>query len=171
MISDYRIEPLASHHNRTDFFCGVDALDRYLKRQASQDVRKRLAAVFVLTADGMTVAGYYSLSSHSVRLTDLPDHIARKLPRYPDVPATLLGRLAVSSSHCSQGIGQLLLLDALKRVLVSTHQVASALIVVDAKDDIARSFYLRNDFVPFADHPNRLFFTVADIEKLFGETE
>jgi len=168
VICGYRIEPLAAHHNRSSFSSGVDALDHYLKRQASQDVRKRVTAIFVLTTDGTTIAGYYSLSASVIRLADLPDDITGKLPRYPEIPATLLGRLAVSLSFQGQGVGQLLLLDALRRVLVSTQQIASAMVIVDAKNDVVRNFYLRHNFISLTGHLNRLFLPVADIEKMFA---
>jgi predicted GNAT family N-acyltransferase len=165
---EFRIEALGGQHNRADFSCGVEPLDRYLQKQAGQDVNKRVAAVFVLTPDGTTIAGYYTLSAHVVNLADLPANIASKLPRYPNVPATLLGRLAVSTNFRGQGIGQLLLLDALKRILASTRDVASAMVVVDAKDDTAVNFYLRHDFLPLPEHPKRLFYPVKSIEKLLG---
>lgn len=168
--TQFQIEPLGARHNRTDFSCGVEALDRYLQKQASQDVGKRVAAVFVLTPNGQTVAGYYTLSAHTVKLVDLPENIAKKLPRYSDVPATLLGRLAVSASFRGQGIGELLLLDAFRRVLASTREIASALVVVEAKDEIARDFYLHQDFTPLPSQPNRLFYPVRAIEKLFTGT-
>jgi GNAT superfamily N-acetyltransferase len=161
-----RVELLSDGHNRGAFSCGVEALDRYLRTQAGQDVRKRVAAVFVLTPDGVTVAGFYTLSAHRVNLTDLPDAAAKKLPRYPDVPATLLGRLAVSTDFRGQGIGELLLLDALKRALENTRQVASAAVIVDAKDEHARRFYLRHDFTPLPLQPHRLFYLMKTIQKL-----
>lgn len=164
----YRVEPLNEQHERAAFSCGVEALDRYLQRQASQDIEKRAAAVFVITPDGRTVAGFYTLSAHAVSLSDLPDATVRKLPRYPNVPATLLGRLAVSKSFRGQGLGQLLLLDAFKRVLRSTREIASAVIVVDAKDEGAREFYVRHNFIPLSSQPNRLIYPLKTIEKLFG---
>ena len=163
-----RFEPLGSKHNRAAFSCGVAALDRYLQKQAGQDVSKRVAAVFILTPDGVQIAGYYTLSAHVVNLGDLPANVARKLPRYPNVPATLLGRLAVSTDFRGQGVGELLLLDALHRVLASTREIASAMVVVDAKDENARTFYLHHDFIPLPAQPNRLFYPVKTIEKLFG---
>jgi len=163
----YRIEPLGDQHNRMDFSCGVEALDRYLQRQAGQDATKHVAAVFVLTPDGENIAGFYTLSAHIISLADLPVNVAKKLPRYPNVPATLLGRLAVSKSFRGRNIGQLLLLDAFKRVLASTREVASAVIAVDAKDERAREFYLRHDFIPLPSHPNRRFYPIKTIEKLF----
>jgi GNAT superfamily N-acetyltransferase len=164
----YRIEPLAEKHKRAAFSCGVETLDRYLQKQAGQDVSKRVAAIFVITPDGETIAGFYTLSAHVVNLGDLPDNVASKLPRYPNVPATLLGRLAVNKDFRGGGIGELLLLDALRRVLANTHEIGSAVVVVDAKDERAREFYLRHDFIPFPSQPNRLFYAVKTIERLFG---
>jgi ribosomal protein S18 acetylase RimI-like enzyme len=167
--SQYRTEPLSAKHNRASFSCGVTALDNYLKKQASQDVSKRVAAAFVITPDGETIAGFYTLSAHVVTLSDLPANVAKTLPRYPAVPATLLGRLAVSNDFRGRGIGELLLLDAFRRVLANTREVASAVVVVDAKDDRAREFYLRHDFIPLPSQPNRLFYAVKTIEKLFEQ--
>ena len=167
----YRIEPLGSQHDRAGFSCGVEPLDRYLQRQAAQDVRKHVAAAFVITPDGTTVAGFYTLSAHVVNLGDLPEQVSRKLPRYPHVPATLIGRLAVSRNFRGQGLGELLLLDALHRVLASAREIASAVVVVDAKDERAREFYLRHDFIPLPSQPNRLFYPVATIRKLFSREE
>jgi ribosomal protein S18 acetylase RimI-like enzyme len=165
--TQYRIEPLGDKHDRAAFSCGVEALDRYLQRQASQDVSRRVAAAFVITADGTTIAGFYTLSAHLVNLTDLPESVAKRLPRYLNVPATLLGRLAVSENFRGQGIGELLLLDALKRALGNTREVASAVVVVDAKDERARGFYSDHDFIPLPTQPNRLFYPMKTIEKLF----
>jgi ribosomal protein S18 acetylase RimI-like enzyme len=164
----YRIEPLAEHHNRAAFSSGVEALDRYLQRQAAQDISKRVAAAFVITPDGKTIAGFYTLWAHVLVLADLPEAVAKKLPRYPNVPATLLGRLAVSRDFRGQGLGELLLVDAFKRVLANSREVASAAVVVDAKDERARDFYLRHDFLPLPSRRNRLFYLVKTIAKLFA---
>lgn len=166
--SDLRIEPLGSRHDRAAFSCGVAALDRYLQQNASQDRANRIAAIFVCTPHGVSIAGYYTLSAHVVRLDDLPRELAKKLPRYPNVPATLLGRLAVSNDYRRRGIGQLLLVDSFRRVLLQTREIASAMIVVDAKDDAAREFYLHHDFIALPSHPNRLIYSVRTIEKLFA---
>lgn len=164
----YRIEPFGDQHNRADFSCGVEALDRYLQKQAGPDASKHVAAVFVITPDGENIAGFYTLSAHVISLSDLPDSVAKKLPRYPNVPATLLGRLAVSQNFRGRNIGELLLLDAFRRVLANTREVASAVVAVDAKAERAREFYLRHDFIPLPSHPNRLFYPVKTTEKLFG---
>jgi ribosomal protein S18 acetylase RimI-like enzyme len=163
----YRIEPLGDKHDRAAFSCGVEALDRYLQKQAGQDVSRRVAAAFIITPGGTTIAGFYTLSAHLVNLADLPESVAERLPRYPNVPATLLGRLAVSGNFRGRGIGELLLLDALQRALGNTREVVSAVVVVDAKDESARGFYLRHDFMPLPAQPNRLFYPMKTIEKLF----
>jgi predicted GNAT family N-acyltransferase len=166
----YRIERLGEKHDRAAFSCGVEALDRYLAKQAGQDVAKDVAAVFVITPDGATVAGFYSLSAHVVSLDELPANIAKMFPMYPNVPTTLLGRLAVSQNFRGMGIGELLLLDAFRRILSASREVASAAIVVDAKDHRARDFYLRHDFIPLPSTPNRLFYPLKSIQKLFGSS-
>ena len=132
----FRIEPLdRKRHDRVAFSCGVEALDRYLKQQASQDLEKRVAAVLVLTPDGSTIAGYYTLSQYAVSIGQLPEQVLKRLkpPRYPELPATLLGRLARSTAFKGQKIGELLLMDALKRSLDHSQAIASVGVVVDAK--------------------------------------
>src|ERR1700752_4208742 len=108
---EFQVKLLGSSHDRLGFSCGLEPLDTYLKKQARQDVKKRVAAAFVLTPDGQTIAGYYTLSQFSVDLGMVPQDIARRLPKYPIVPATLIGRLAVSTAFRGQGAGELLLMD------------------------------------------------------------
>ena len=160
-----RVEPLGSHHDRASFDSGVEPLDRYLRSQASQDARKNMAAPFVLVLPDDAVGGYYTLSATAVKLSDLPDQTARRLPRYPLVPATLLGRLAVDRRFQGKGYGRFLLADALYRV--ARNEIASFAVIVDAKDEAARRFYERESFLPFADQPMKLFRPVADIKQLF----
>lgn len=162
-----RFELLGPGHDRAAFSCGVEALDNYLRKQAGQDVKKRVAVTFVLTPDGKTVAGYYTLSQYSVELGAIPDGLAAKLPKYPFVPATLIGRLAVSTEFRGRGLGELLLMDALNRCLCGNKQVASAVVIVDAKDDRAAAFYKKYGFVELPKIPNRLFLPMATIEKSF----
>ncbi|MBI4470896.1 MAG: GNAT family N-acetyltransferase [Acidobacteria bacterium] len=164
----FRFELLDPAHDRASFSCGVDALDKYLQQQAGQDVRKRVAALFIMTPDGKTVAGYYTLSQHSVRLDAIPESLARRLPRYPIVPATLIGRLAVSTAFRGRRLGELLLMDALHRCLIGSRQVASAAVIVDAKDDGVRAFYRRYGFLDLPEVSNRLFLPMATIMNLFG---
>jgi len=119
---DYLIEPLGSHHNRAVFSCGIESLDVYFQRQAGQDARKRVAAPFVLLdkSSGM-VAGYYTLSQTGINMVELPTEITKKLPKYPVVPATLLGRLAVHKNYQGKGLGEILLMDALGDFIKQLH--------------------------------------------------
>jgi GNAT superfamily N-acetyltransferase len=160
-----RVEVLGPQHDRNLFASGVEQLDRYFRGQAGQDARKNVAAPFVLVLADGKIGGYYTLSSTAVRLAELPDQTAKRLPRYPLIPATLLGRLAVDQSHQGKGYGRFLLADALHRVTRS--EIASFAVVVDAKDDGARWFYEREGFVPLLDQPMKLFRPLADIKKLF----
>jgi ribosomal protein S18 acetylase RimI-like enzyme len=162
------IEPLATKHDRAPFSCGVDPLDQYIQRQATQDVKKHVAVAFVLSPDGKTIAGFYTLSQYAVELDVVPDEIARKLPKYSHVPATLLGRLAVSMSFRGHRLGEILLMDALKRSLQGSRQLASFAVVVDAKDNRAAAFYKKYGFIELPKVANRLFLPIATIEKTPG---
>src|SRR5579864_6132071 len=137
------IEPLRNDHNRADFSCGNASLDRYLKEQAGQDLRRDCAAPFVLVSErgDTTILGYYTLSSYGIDVGELPADVAKKLPRYPLIPATLLGRLAVDRRYQGQGIGEFLLIDALHRAVVQSTEIAAAAVVVDAIDAGAAQFY------------------------------
>lgn len=163
----YQIELLGHQHDRAGFSCGIAPLDHYLQKVAGQDLKKRVAAVFVATPNGKVIAGFYTLSAHTVDLSDLPVDIAKKLPRYPLVPATLLGRLAVSLDFRGQGLGEFLLMDALRRALTGTKHVASAAVVVDAKDERAAAFYRHFEFVSLPSRPQRLFYLMSSIARLF----
>ena len=167
MQAGFTIEPLAAKHDCEHFSCGVEALDAYLRRQAAQDVRKRAAVIFIATDDGKTILGYYTLSQYAIQLDVVPAAVARKLPRYPLVSATLLGRLAVSSSFRGKRIGEVLLIDALHRSLQSSKQLASAGVIVDAKDDAAASFYQKYGFLEFPRVEKRLFLPMDTIELMF----
>jgi predicted GNAT family N-acyltransferase len=164
----YRIELLRTHHDRTNFSCGNEELDRYLKNQATQDARRKVSAPFVLVEDGdKDVFGYYTLSAFGINLADLPFDIARRLPRYPIVPATLLGRLAVDRRRRGQKLGEFLLMDALNRSFKQSEHIASTAIVVDAIDDAARDFYLHFNFLSFPENRHRLFLPMKTIATLF----
>ena len=164
--SDFTVQLLAKIHDRSVFSCGVEALDNYLKKNCEgQDVEKRVAVCYVLTPDRKTVAGFYTLSQYSVDLVNLPHEIARKLPRYPLVPATRIGRMAISQNFEGQKLGEFLLLDALHRCLQHSKQVATFAVIVDAKDEPARQFYDHFDFLKLAGFPNRLFLPMKTIEK------
>lgn len=163
------VEPLGRQHDRTAFHCSAEALDRYLKRQARQDAEKRVAAPFVAVSQPDTrVLGYYTLSASVLTLADLPDDLARKLPRYPQLPVTLLGRLAVDQSARGIGLGEHLLLDALNRSLTHADQIAAMAVVVDAKNEATAAFYRHYGFAPLQARPSRLFLPMRLVAQLLG---
>jgi GNAT superfamily N-acetyltransferase len=167
--SSWLIEPLGRQHDRAAFSCGNETLDRYLKEIASQDARRRVAAPFVAVDEAArnTILGYYTLSSFAIGLADLPQDMVRKLPAYPVVPATLLGRLAVSQAHRGLGLGEYLLLGALHRAYAQSSQIAAFAIVVDAIDEAAERFYEHFDFIPFPERRGRLFLPMKTVAALF----
>ena len=113
MTDAFRIMPLDTRYDRAGFSCGVEALDRYLQKQATQDIRRRVSACYVALEEmGSRIAGYYTLAAGSVPLTDLPEPLAKRLPRYPSVPVARLGRLAVDQTYRSRKLGSALLWDA-----------------------------------------------------------
>jgi GNAT superfamily N-acetyltransferase len=154
---------------RAAFSCGAEPLDRYLKQQASQDAKKRAAVPYVLVSEDDRIAGYYTLSADNIRADDLPPDLVKqlKLPRYPVMGATLVGRLARDLSFRGQGIGELLLADALKVSLVMSRKIASLAVIVDAKDENAHLFYTDFGFIAFPDTVKRLFMPMQTIGKLF----
>jgi GNAT superfamily N-acetyltransferase len=156
-----RVEPLGKHHDRTKFSCGEPELDDWFRRRAGQDERRNVARVFVAFDDELGVVGCYSLGSFTLSMSDLPDEIARKLPRYDAIPAPLIGRLARDERVRGRGVGELLLADAIRRILGAGRTIAVFAIVVDAKDERAASFYRRFGFRPFPSRPRRLFLPTA----------
>ena len=156
------IEPLGAGHDRGRFACGIPALDLYLRRQAGQDIRRRIARVFVcVEADNpKQILGFYTLSALSIETPALPPEIARRFPRYP-LPAALIGRLAVAEPAQGRGIGRLLLMDAIQRTLRASREIAVYALVVDAKDERTGAFYRRFDFRSFPDRPLRLFLPLS----------
>ncbi|MGQ0677114.1 MAG: GNAT family N-acetyltransferase [Rhodospirillales bacterium] len=159
------VEPFGDRHDRTEFESGVEALDRFLKQHASQHARRRFAGTFVAVAPGApAVLGYYTLSAAGVDLDRLPETTARKLPRYPSVPAALVGRLAVDRRRRGRGLGGVLLRDAIKRCVRS--ELSAYALLVDAKDDAAAAFYRRHGFSDLSDGLKRLFIPLATAAKL-----
>ena len=163
----YSVEALGTHE-RMSFSCGVPDLDHYLHVQAGQDAKRKVAALFVMVDPSRNVVGYYTLSSYAIRSSELPPETARRLPKYPLIPATLLGRFAVSQAHQGQKLGRILLLDALFRSLKNTADVASAGVVAEAYNDAVRDFYLHHEFIPLLEHPRKLFIAMGTIQKAFA---
>ena len=151
------VEPLGKQHDRANFDSGQAEIDDWFRHRAGQDERRNLARVFVAVDDRLGVVGFHSLNSFTLALADLPDDIARKLPHYDAIPAALIGRLARDLRVRGQGIGGLLLADAVRRVLGAGRTLAVFAIVVDAKDARAAAFYRDFGFRPFPLHPDRHF--------------
>lgn len=163
----FTVEPLAKHHKRTDFSCGAEPLDLYLKNQASQDAKRGFAAPMVAVTIDTIVIAYYTLSAFKIDLPDLTEDERKKLPKYPDVPATLLGRLAVDEKYRGLGIGADMLAHALTRSYEQSSKIASYAIIVDAKDEAAISFYQHFGFTSFPDRRDRLYLPMKQVAKLF----
>lgn len=151
------IAPLDKSHDRSAFACGQPDLDDWFKRRASQDERRNLARVFVALDGDLRVVGFYALSAFTLALDELPADLSQKLPRYQALPAALIGRLARDLRVRGQGAGELLLADAVRRVLSVADRLAVFAILVDAKDKAARTFYESFGFQSFPNRPNRLF--------------
>ena len=156
----FSTEALRKDHDRKNFNCGNDALDAYIRQFAFQDIKRRLAGCFVALDSLGRIAGFYTLTATSISLESLPPDIGRKLPRYPVVPAVLLGRLAVSLDHRKRGLGRSLIADAIYRIEQSG--IGAFAIVADAKDEAAKTFYLCVGFTPDPDAPMRLFLPLAE---------
>ena len=166
---NFPIEPFGPQHNRPNFCCGNEALDRYFHERIRKEVEARVAAAFVM-ADGPAVLGYYTLSAHSIERHALPEDVVKKLklPKYPLIPATLMGRLAVDLKYQGQRLGEILLMDGLERSYVLSRQVASFAVVVDAKEN-AVEFYRRYGFLQLPlGLERRMFIPMETIKKLMG---
>lgn len=169
-MNDVEIQPLASRHDRAAFSCGVPSLAAYIRTQAGQDVRRDLAICYILSEPGRSlIIGYYTLSATSIDAISLPAVLAKKYGRYHVLPATLIGRLAVDSRYRDQGLGETLLLDALRRTLRTG--IASMAIIVDALNESAASFYERYGFRRFEDDRMRLYLTMSKVREIFPGEE
>lgn len=160
MSDGFRIELLESRHKRSEFHCGTEPLDRYFREQVSQDVRRRSALCYVaVERDAGKVAGYYTLAASSVPLAEMPEMLAKRVPRYPCVPVARLGRLAVDEAFRGQKLGAALLWDAAMRAARS--EIAVFALIVDAKNETAEAFYLHYGFMGFGALPRQLMFPLA----------
>ena len=160
MTARFVIEPLAKAHKRSDFACGSDRIDSYFRETVSQDVKRKYATCFV--AKEITtgrVAGFYTLSSSTVPLTEVPEALARKLPRYPSVPAVLIGWLGRHIDFAGHGLGEALLVDAIKTVAAAS--IGAHAVFADAIDDKAAGFYASFGFTPLIERPLTLYLPVT----------
>jgi GNAT superfamily N-acetyltransferase len=166
---EYLIEPLnPSRHRREEFDCGVDALNDYLKKRARKEMEAGLAVCFVAVpeSDPGFIAGFYTLSAATILTTALPEALTKKLPRYGEFPATLLGRLARAMAFQGQGLGDRLMMSAFARATHAANEVASWAFVTDPKDDTARRFYEEFGFSELG--ANRLFMTMKQVKSLLS---
>lgn len=155
------IEPLGKH-DRSAFSCGIAALDDWFHSRAGQDEKRNVARVFVIVDDQLGVVGFYSLSAYTLVIADLPPEHAKRLPRYDRIPAALIGRLARDERVRGMGVGELLLADAIRKVLKAARSLAVFAIVVDAKDENSAAFYRDFGFAPFPSRPLRLFIPASE---------
>jgi ribosomal protein S18 acetylase RimI-like enzyme len=163
MSAPFRLEPLAEH-DRSGFACGEPVLDDYLRRQVSQDIRRRLTRCYVaVEAASELLAGYYTIAAASIPLTELPPDTTKRLPRYPSVPAVRIGRLAIDERFQKRGLGSALLADAARRSMHAPPAVFALL--VDAKNAGAVTFYERHGFQRLNSRPTTLFIALATAEK------
>jgi GNAT superfamily N-acetyltransferase len=166
VTEQFRVEPLSGSHDRTKFLSGSDPLDRYFREQASQDLKRRIAACFVaVSVQTNDVAGFYTLTAASIALKDLAPEIVKKLPRYPVVPAALLGRLAIARHHQGKGLGGVLLANAVLRV--ARAELGIFAMLVDAKDEAAQRFYEHYGFTLLPGEDRRLCLPIANALRQF----
>ena len=159
--------PLEKKHDRSPFSSGDETLDHYLKHQATQEMRRKVAAVFVLVGDDdPVVKAYYTLSATTIILSDLPKQLQKKFPKYPSLPATLIGRLAVDQNTQGSGLGKFLLVDALSKAWRHAQNIASMAVVVDAIDINAVNFYQHYHFLKLTGHTNKLYLPMKEIDQL-----
>lgn len=161
-------EPLNSTHKKSDFFCGKEMLDHYLHRQANQDIKRKLAVCFVIKeSDTDLIKGYYTLSNGSIDQSNIPLEIQKKLPNsYTSIPTILLGRLAIDQRFQGQGIGKLLLVDALKRCHLISKTIGSFAVIVDPLDLEAERFYKKFGFIKLPDS-GKMFLPMKTVSQLF----
>lgn len=164
MPRQFSVVPLNPEADRSGFECGVEPLDRYFRTQVSQDIKRRVTACFTALDANGRVAGYYTLASASILLSDLAENLDKKLPRYPNVPAVRMGRLAVDQDYRGKGLGAALLADALRRA--ATAEIAAYAFLVDAKDEAAADFYSHHGFVATEGHPLFLYLPLATVRGL-----
>ncbi|MEM7503792.1 MAG: GNAT family N-acetyltransferase [Pseudomonadota bacterium] len=169
MSGRYRIETLVRQPGRAAFRSGSETLDRYLHRQASQDVRRRVTACFVAIAhEAEVISGYYTLSATSIALTQLSEEQAGRLPHYPHIPAALLGRLAVGLEHQGRGLGGALLIDALRRA--SDVEMGVYAMLIEAKDAQAQAFYEHYGFIALQQRDaRRLMLPMSTAKEVMGQ--
>jgi predicted N-acetyltransferase YhbS len=165
---EWRIEPIAQHHERDRFTCGEPALDVFLKTRARKHREQNLSSTFVALPGSLVVAGYYTLAERSIEFADMPAALVKRLPRHP-IPGILLGRFAVDLAHQQRGLGKLLLVDALRTCLAAADLLGVFAVMLDAKNERVKSWYQRHGFTPMPSRPLQLFLPVDAIRERMRE--
>ena len=160
MIEGLTVEALGPGHDRTRLSCGVEVLDRYLRESATQDIRRRVSNCFVALDPAGIIAAYYTFAATGIPLTELAPEVTRRLPRYPTVPAALIGRLAVDRRFHGQGLGAALIVDAVARAMRAEPAIFA--LVVDAKEEMTVRFYQHLGFRRFVSHPMSMYLPMAE---------
>lgn len=166
-MSQFEFHTLDKSFNRNSFDCGSQELNSFLRTKARQNQSVNFNRTFIAIARGdtnKTILGYYSLSMGDITLTSLPEDLIKKLPKHP-APVARMGRLAVDNSTKGQGLGKLLLVDAMKRILTASELIGVYALLVDAKNDSAKNFYLKYGFISLIDEPMTLFLPLASFPK------
>lgn len=167
MSARFVIEPASKAHQRKTFSCGNERINRYFREVVTQDIKRRYATCFVARdLEANRVAGFYTLSSSNVPLMAVPEPLASRLPRYPTVPAVLIGWLGRDQSYAGLGLGEVLLFDAIKTV--AEAPIGAHAIFADAIDDKAAAFYAAFGFIALTDRPNTLYLPVATAQRLLS---
>ncbi|MDO6516738.1 GNAT family N-acetyltransferase [Zobellia uliginosa] len=160
-------EALDSSHIKKEFSCGKEMLDNYIQKQASQDVKRKLSASFVFVGEDKIVQGYYTLSNNGIPLEHVPESFKKKLPRsYTSIPTTLLGRMAVGKKFKGNGLGKLLLIEALKRSYLISKEIGSFAVIVYPIDEDAENFYSKYGFIKLPDS-GKMFLPMKTVQQLF----
>lgn len=161
------IELLQRKHNRSEFICGVSALDQYLKQLATQHAKSGVSRTFVLTDKADNVQAFYSLNMGSIDKSLLPKTLQKRFPHHP-LPIVRLGRLAVDKEQQGKGLGKQLLVHALHKCYLLSKEIGMIAVVIDAKDDNAKRFYLQYEFESLPDQPLTLWLPVGALKQLFS---
>lgn len=159
MTAHFAVELLSGAHDRSSFQCGHERIDRYFRQIVTQDVKRNYATCYVAVDTSHRIAGFFTLSAHSIPLPEIPPDFARKLPPYPNVPAVLIGWLGVDQNFQGQRLGSMLVFDAVTRIAHST--VGAHALLADAIDERAASFYEKLGFIAFNTKPRTLFLPIS----------
>jgi len=170
VAADWRIEPLKQEHDRGRFDCGEAALDEYLRRYARQNQDSGIARSFVAVggAEPKRVLGYYSLAVGAIDRANLPAQAAKRFPGFP-IPIARIGRLAVDRAMQGRGLGEDLMMDALRRSMRVAAEVGIVAVLIDAKHERAKRFYARYEFDALPDQPLTLWLPMAAVRRLFAD--